>query len=180
VTIVVAAGAAAAEWLRRPAWTWVAAVAVLLAVLLVLGRPWTGWRRRVLAAGLAGLVLALAVVQWRLSAIESRWPEQRKLRVTAASERLDGDLHAAYHRAERLTEAAVAASAAGDRKAAFAQLERLVPAAGPEMSVVIFDGAGLPWAWAGRHRLPPAAQGDSTGARATGYYVELEARRHTP
>jgi len=180
VTIVVAAGAAAAEWLRRPAWTWVAAVAVLLAVLLVLGRPWTGWRRRVLAAGLAGLVLALAVVQWRLSAIESRWPEQRKLRVTAASERLDGDLHAAYHRAERLTEAAVAASAAGDREAAFAQLERLVPAAGPEMSVVILDGAGLPWAWAGRHRLPPAAQGDSIGARATGYYVELEARRHTP
>ena len=47
------------------------------------------------------------------------------------------------------------------------------------MSVVILDADGLPWAWAGRHRLPPAAQGDSIGSRATGYYVVLEARRHT-
>ena len=37
----------------------------------------------------------------------------------------------------------------------------------------------MPWAWAGRHRLPPVAEGDSIGSRATGYYVVLEARRHT-
>ncbi len=178
--VVGAALAAAAAWLRRPAWGWVAAVAILLAVLLVLGRPWTGWRRRALAGALAGLVAALAVSQWRLTAIERRWPEQRQRRVDAASERLAGDLHAAYHRAERLTEAAAAASATDDRETAFTLLERLVPASGPEMSVVILDGAGLPWAWAGRHRLPPAARGDSIGSRATGYYVELEARRHTP
>jgi two-component system nitrogen regulation sensor histidine kinase NtrY len=180
VMVVVAALAAAAEWLRRPAWVWVVAVAILLAVLLVLGHPWTGWRRRALAAALAGLVAALAVSQWGLTAIERRWPEQRQRRVDAASERLAGDLHAAYHRAERLTEAAAAASATNDRETAFTLLERLVPASGPEMSVVILDGDGLPWAWAGRHRLPPAARGDSIGSRATGYYVELEARRHTP
>ena len=178
--VVVAALAAAAEWLRRPAWVWVVAVAILLAILLVLGRPWTGWRRRALAGALTGLVAALALSQWGLTAIERRWPEQRQRRVNAASERLAGDLHAAYHRAERLTEAAAAASATNDRETAFALLERLVPASGPEMSVVILDGAGLPWAWAGRHRLPPAARGDSIGSRATGYYVELEARRHTP
>jgi signal transduction histidine kinase len=180
VLVVVAALAAAAEWLRRPAWVWVVAVAILLAVLLALGRPWTGWRRRALAGALAGLVVALAVSQWGLTAIERHWPEQRERRVNAASERLAGDLHAAYHRAERLAEAAAAASATSDRETAFALLERLVPASGPEMSVVILDDAGLPWAWAGRHRLPPAARGDSIGSRATGYYVELEARRHTP
>ncbi len=178
--VVVAALAAAAEWLRRPAWVWVAVVAILLVVLLMLGRPWTGWRRRTLAGALAGVVAALTVSQWGLTAIESRWPEQRQRRVDAASERLAGDLHAAYHRAERLAEAAASASATNDRETAFALLERLVPASGPEMSVVILDGAGLPWAWAGRHRLPPAARGDSIGSRATGYYVELEARRHTP
>ena len=178
--VVVAALGAAAEWLRRPAWVWVAAVAIVLAVLLVLGRPWTGWRRRALAVALAGLLGALAVSQWALTSIERRWPEQRQRRVNAASERLAGDLHAAYHRAERLTEAAAAASATNDRESAFTLLERLVPASGPEMSVVILDGAGLPWAWAGRHRLPPAPRGDSIGSRATGYYVELEARRHTP
>ena len=44
---------------------------------------------------------------------------------------------------------------------------------------MLFDPEGDPWAWAGRHRLPPVAEGDSLGARATGYYVVLEARRHS-
>jgi signal transduction histidine kinase len=58
-------------------------------------------------------------------------------------------------------------------------LDRLVPAAGPEMSVVVFDREGHPWAWAGRHRLPPSSEGDSIASRASGYYVVLEARRHS-
>ena len=48
------------------------------------------------------------------------------------------------------------------------------------MSVVVFESAGDPWAWAGRHRLPPRSEGDSIAARASGYYVVLEARRHSP
>ena len=48
------------------------------------------------------------------------------------------------------------------------------------MSVVVLDSLGMPWAWAGRHRLPPRSEGDSIASRATGYYVELEARRHGP
>src|SRR5205823_3413209 len=58
-------------------------------------------------------------------------------------------------------------------------LDGLVPPNGPEMSVVVFDQPGRPWAWAGRHRLPPQSQGDTTAARASRYYVVLEARRHS-
>src|SRR6185295_2799872 len=38
---------------------------------------------------------------------------------------------------------------------------------------------GHPWAWAGRHRLPPRNAGDSIASRASGYYVVLESRRHS-
>jgi len=176
--VVFAAAAAAAEWLREPAWVWVAALALALAATVLLLWPLSEWRRRGLAAALTGLVGAMAVAQSQLGSIEHHWPEERQRRVDAASRRLAGDLHAAYHRAERLAEAA-AATAGPDRESAFDLLDRLVPDAGPEMSVVVLDADGLPWAWAGRHRLPPSSRGDSIGSRATGYYVELEARRHT-
>ena len=176
--VVLAATGAAAEWLRRPAWIWVGAVGVMLVASLTLLRPVTGWRRQALAVVLVLLGVVMASAEWQLSAIERHWPEQRQRRITAASERLAGDLHAAYHRAERLAQDAVA-TAGADREAAFQILETLVPPSGPEMSIVMLDVDGLPWAWAGRHRLPPIARGDSIGSRATGYYVELEARRHT-
>jgi signal transduction histidine kinase len=176
--VVLAAGVSAAEWLHHPGWVWVAATGGALAGLLSVLRPLVGWRRRGLVVTLAWLVAALVVAQVRLSAIERQWPAQRRERVTAASERLAGDLHASFHRAERLA-AAAAATPGDDRGAAFRVLDRLVPSSGPEMSVVILDADGLPWAWSGRHRLPPSAQGDSIGSRATGYYVVLEARRHT-
>ena len=54
-----------------------------------------------------------------------------------------------------------------------------MPQGGPEMSVGVFDQQGLPWAWAGRHRLPSRSEGDSIAAHASGYYVVLEARRHS-
>jgi two-component system, NtrC family, nitrogen regulation sensor histidine kinase NtrY len=178
VVVTMAAVAASAEWLRRPAWGWVAAASLALVAAVLLLRPLAGWRRSGLAAALAALLLALAVSQWRLAAIERHWPEQRERRIEAASRRLSGDLHAAFHRAERLARAA-AAIEDEDREAAFAVLDGLVPTGGPEMSVVILDAHGLPWAWAGRHRLAPSALSDSIGSQATGYYVELEARRHT-
>ncbi len=64
-------------------------------------------------------------------------------------------------------------------RAALRLLQRLVPTRGAEMSVALLDPEGDVWAWAGRHRLPPVAEGDSIGSRATGYYVVLEARRHS-
>jgi two-component system, NtrC family, nitrogen regulation sensor histidine kinase NtrY len=178
VVVVLAAGAAAAEWLRHPSLGWVVAVALSLVPGLVVLAPSRGWRRAGLAIALVALTLELGLAQWRLSAIEQRWPQERERRVEAASRRLQGDLHAAFHRAERLAQAAVATDP-GDREGAFRVLDRLMPSRGPEVSVVVLDSLGTPWAWAGRHRLPPRSEGDSIASRATGYYVELEARRHS-
>ena len=176
---MVVAVVASAEWLRAPSSAAVALVALAFLAGLAVLYPFGGWRRRGLAAGLLGLSFVLMVAQSRLAAIETRWQEQRERRVQAASERLSGDLHAALHRADRLAQAALAAPP-GDRGAAITLLQRLVPTTGTEMSVAVLDSAGVPWAWAGRHRLPPRADGDSIDVRATGYYVVLEARRHSP
>jgi signal transduction histidine kinase len=127
---------------------------------------------------LLGVSLSMTLAQRQLRAIEARWPEERENRVTAASRRLAGDLHSVLHRAERLAESAITASAT-DRADALDLLGRVVPHGGPEMSVVVFDPEGHPWAWAGRHRLPPHSEGDSIASAASGYYVVLEARRHS-
>ncbi|MEP7226949.1 MAG: hypothetical protein ABI785_06290, partial [Gemmatimonadales bacterium] len=179
VVVVLAAIGAAAEWLRQPSpmWVWVGWACVLAGAAALY--PFAGWRRRGLAAALLGLALTLALAQRQLQAIETRWPQEREHRVTAASQRLAGDLHSVLHRAERLAEVAARISPT-DRAAALQVLSRLVPAGGPEMSVVVFEAGGDPWAWAGRHRLPPRSEGDSIAARASGYYVVLEARRHSP
>jgi two-component system nitrogen regulation sensor histidine kinase NtrY len=178
VLVLLAAGGAAAEWLRQPSggWVWIAWACVLAGLAALW--PLAGWRRRVLAALLLGLAVSLTLGQRELKAIETRWALERENRVTAASRRLAGDLHSALHRAERLAEAALASSR-DNRAAALHMLNRVVPASGPEMSVVVFDPQGHPWAWAGRHRLPPRSEGDSIAARASGYYVVLEARRHS-
>ena len=169
---------AVAEWLRRPSLPWVVVGAVAALACLVALAPWPRWRHRSLAAALVGLIATIAVTQARLTAVETRWAEQRERRVEAASKRLNGDLRAALHQADRLALSALAVPR-DDRGAAIRQLHRLVPERGTELSVVLFDPEGDPWAWAGRDRLPPAAEGDSLDARATGYYVVLEARRHS-
>ncbi|HEX2249231.1 MAG TPA: ATP-binding protein [Gemmatimonadales bacterium] len=178
VLIVVAAGGAAAEWLRQPSYLWVGAAWALVLAAIAVMWPLAAWRQRGLVFLLAAAAASLTLGQRQLDAIETRWPEEREERVTAASRQLAGDLHAAFHRAERLAEAAVVAPS-NNRAAALRVLDRLVPSAGPEMSVVVFDQQGQPWAWAGRHRLPPRAEGDSFAARSSGYYVVLEARRHS-
>lgn len=178
VVVVLAAVVAAAEWLRQPSPVpvWIGWACVLAGAVVLW--PFAGWRRRALEAMLLGLTLSLTLSERQLKAIETRWPEVREGRVTAASQRLAGDLHSVLHRAERLAGAA-AQSSPDDRAAALYLLDRLVPSAGPEMSVVVFDARGDPWAWAGRHRLPPRSEGDSIASRASGYYVVLEARRHS-
>jgi two-component system nitrogen regulation sensor histidine kinase NtrY len=179
VGVVVIAVVASAEWLRSPSPAIVALVVCAFLAGLAVLYPLGGWRRRGLVAGLLGLAFTAVAAQVQLTAIETRWQEEREGRVQAASERLSGDLHAALHRADRLAQAALAAPR-DDRAVALTVLSRLVATTGTEMSVAVLDSTGTPWAWAGRHRLPPRAEGDSIDARATGYYVVLEARRHSP
>jgi two-component system, NtrC family, nitrogen regulation sensor histidine kinase NtrY len=178
VLIVVTAAGLTAEWLRQPAvaLVWLAWACVIAAAILL--GPVPDWRRRALLLLLGGLATALSLGHRELKAVETRWPEEREKRVTAASEHLDSDLHSALRRAERLAEAAIA-TASQRRLAALRDLKRMVPPSGSEMSVAVFDPEHKPWAWAGRHRLLPLAEGDSFAVRTSGYYVVLEARRHS-
>ena len=179
VLVVLIAGGVAAEWLRQPSAVWIVAAWLAIPAAAAGLAPLSGWRRWTLTLLLAALAVSLTLTGRQLKAIETRWAQERERRVTAASQHLAGDLHAALHRADRLAEAAIS-SPAGGRVAAMQLLAKLVPLAGPEMGVVLFDLAGHPWAWAGRHRLPPRTSSDSFAARASGYYVVLEARRHSP
>jgi len=176
--VVVTAVVATAEWVRRPDPLWVILGVTACTASLLARWPPGNWRRGGVLAALLGWILVLGSSQQRLAGVERRWPLERERRVEAASRRLDGDLHAVYHQAEHLAQAGAAADLTS-RVAAFDALARLLPSRGPETSIAVLDSLGRPWAWAGRHRLSPEAKGDSIGARATGYYVVLEARRHT-
>lgn len=168
----------AAEWLRAPGLAWAAAAltACLMAALALM--PVGGWRRSLAVVLVAGTAVAIVITQRRLTLIERDWPHQLEARVETASGRLRGDLHDAFHLAERLA-AAGAALGDGDQPAAFRRLEELIPARGVESGVAVLDPDGTPWAWAGRQRLRPSAAGDSLAARGTGYYLVLETRRHS-
>jgi len=177
--IIGATAIAAAEWLRRPAPGWTFAVAVLL-----LGAIYLSWPRRqrwmvALSLALAALTLAMAIGGRRLSSIEHQWPLVRERLVAQDSLRLQTELRQVLHRGDAAAAKALEA-AKGDRAAAFRSLDQLTKSPGPELGVAILEPTGTPWAWAGRHRLLPDAEGDSIAVRADGYYVVLETRRHSP
>jgi signal transduction histidine kinase len=144
---------------------------------VVLGRQ-PGWVTRLVVLTVVALMAVVALTQLRLSAIEHGWPESREARVTAASRRLSGDLRAAFLRTVQLAETAARASDR-DQAEAFASLSAAVPNDGPEVGIAVLETTGVPWAWAGRHRLPPEAGGDSIATRSNGYYLLLESRRHS-
>jgi hypothetical protein len=176
--LVLVVGAAAAEWLRQPSAAWAAAAWLAAATAIAALQPWSGWRRRGLAVALGALVAGLTIANLRLRAVETAWDKQRAATVESASAALARSLHLAYRAVNRLAADGAAASG-GPRDAAFGRLARAVPVFGPEMGVAVLDSTGAPWAWAGGHRLPPTATGDSIAVRMTGYYVVLEARRHS-
>ncbi len=168
----------AAEWLRAPSPVGAALVIVACAAVAALAWPLKSWRRGVTVAVLVVLAGSVGVVQRRLTLIERDWPAQLGQRIDAAAARLGGDLHAAFHLAERLA-AAGATAASSDAASAFRSLAAAVPSTGVESGVVVLDPGGAPWAWAGRQRLEPLVTGDSLAARSTGYYLVLETRRHS-
>lgn len=66
------------------------------------------------------------------------------------------------------------------RDRALGRLARAVADAPVETGVVIVEADGTPFAWAGRHRLPPESQGGSIDFRRAPYYAVLEGRRELP
>src|SRR4051812_16011092 len=106
VMVILVAGIAAAEWLRQPTPIWVGVAWVCLAAALAALWPLSGWRRRTLTALLLALAVTLTLSQRQLSAIETRWPDEREHRLSAAFQHLEGDLRSVLHRAEGLAQAA--------------------------------------------------------------------------
>jgi two-component system nitrogen regulation sensor histidine kinase NtrY len=177
--LVLLLGGVAAEWLRRPSIVWVAVAGLVGAAAFIALRPWYGWRRLALAVAVAGLVVGLAAAHWRLRTVETAWEGKRGAMVESASTALRRSLHRAYRAVQRL---ALAGAEAADtnRETAFRRLAQALPAFGPEMGLTVLDpSTDVAWAWAGHHRLPPSGVGDSIAVRTTGYYVVLEARRHS-
>ena len=176
--LVLVVGTAAAEWLRQPSAAWVAAGWIAGAAAIAALQPWSGLRRRALIVAIGALVVGLTIAHLRLHGVETAWDQERARAVESASDALARSLHLAYEGVNQLA-AEGSEAGVGDRDAAFRRLARAVPIFGPEMGVVVLDSTGMPWAWAGQHRLAPVAGGDSIAVRTTGYYVVLEARRHS-
>ncbi len=167
-----------AEWLHTFARPWDLLTALAAVVTAFLLAPWDGWRRQVLAAFLALLAAITAATQYRLDRIESNWTAEREARVALAGDRLAGDLHGAFDLTQHLAD--IGASAARlERTAAFRVLAQAITAHGPETGIAILESDGTPWAWAGSHRLPPRASGDTIASASSQYYVTLESRRHS-
>lgn len=172
-----------AEWLRVPGTPWVVA-----SFALALAALWLSWGRgaRVSGRGAADLLpgvamfclaVTLLLAHRRIAPVGQDWPAERERRVNLAFQRLSGELRSAVSHADQLSAAAIPL-ARGDQEAAFAALSRVLPRNQGEMAVVILESTGVPWAWAGRQRLPPEADGDSISARFSRFYAVLESRRH--
>ncbi|MFN8645232.1 MAG: ATP-binding protein [Gemmatimonadales bacterium] len=168
----------AAEWLRAPWPGWVIGAGLLgLGGLAAVAR--LPVRSRALALALPILALLLLFAGRSLTRLEREWPAEREARVSAAYRRLSGELRAAYERTEQAAERAVPL-AGGDRAVAFTTLDRDLPRDGAEVAVAILEPTGVPWAWAGRHRLAPQAEGPPIAARLTRFYGTIESRRVSP
>jgi len=176
--LALAALVPATEWLRNPADGWVFLLGILALIALVAGVR-AGRHGRVVVAAVIALAATLAAAERWVSRVEDQWPAERERRVAAAFQRLQGELHASLKRADKQAEFAVK-WADGDRAAAFGELDRALPRGGVETAIAILDPAGMPWAWAGRHRLVPEADGDSITARFSRFYATIESRRHSP
>ena len=95
-----------------------------------------------------------------------------------ATDRLAGDLHAAFLLASRLAD--VASAAPADPEAAFAALERAVAGAPIEAGVALLGEGGRVHAWAGSHRLPPRGDGRPVSTVDNPFYLVLEVARDAP
>jgi signal transduction histidine kinase len=172
----VAGQLALAEWIRRPspAPAIVAIVGLGLALAGSLSRTRPSW---VFAAVLALQAAVVGSATVRLRDIQGNWPKLRERLVTTAAATWERELRYGRTLVER-----VAGDAARidlkNQSAAFSRLDRLVADEPLEVGVAVIESDETPFAWAGRYRLPPEAEGDSIDFRARSYYAVIEARRH--
>jgi len=124
------------------------------------------------------LALTPIITSWRLDQLETHWPAIQRARVDRATDRLAGDLHAAFLLASRLADEATAAPT--NLPAAFPALERLVGGAPLEAGVALLDETGRVHAWAGSHRLAPQGDGRPVSTTDNPFYLVLEVTRTAP
>jgi len=180
-----AAAAALSAWTAAGGTVWaVAALVAAGATLALVGLPAPEWsragsRRLPLLLAVVGLVggLGALVSAQRIRAVETNWPSVREALVEDARQRLDATLGEAVDLARGLAARAAGAAGApqGDQ---FALLAAELRRGAPEHGVMLFDDAGRPTAWAGRHRVPVTLPRDELDAFITPFYAVLTARRH--
>jgi len=180
-----AATVAATEWLHSssPGWAWVAGGAALVAaVAAIASRPIRG---RLGAAGVAAMLVGVAVTwsAWSAGRLRCCWPDERERRVRIATQALTETLSGAVTEARRLAERGATAALrppadAFDRLAT--ALEGGHAGAGLERGVAILEADGRPVAWAGRHRTPPGIDSTELRVSISAFYATLEARRQAP
>ena len=107
---------------------------------------------------------------WEADSVGLRW----RL-VEAAGQRLDTELARAVAEVRDLADAGSRAAELG-RDAAWAELAGAAARRGAERGVMVFDSAGRPWVWGGRHRMP-ASRAVGLEVRITPFYAVLSASR---
>lgn len=164
------------RWLVEPAIGWALAVTVL-GVAVAVGAVLTRRTLPIITA-LAAMGMAVATLDnaREVRAVERDWEARRHALVARASTKLGETLDRAVERA-RGAAREVDRVRLLTRTRAFDELARALSEEGPETGAVIFDSAGTPLVWAGRHRLAPQILGPELALRITPFYAVLEARR---
>lgn len=169
---------AAGAWLRAASAGWLVVALAGTVASLVWLRPWHGWRPRLSALLLGLVVLVPLATVLRVRYLQRHWPSVQSARVERATNRLAGDLHAAYLLASRLAEKG--SQAPVEPAAAFVALDRATAHLPIDAGVAVLDAVGEPIAWAGSHRLPPRGTGNPVSTAENPFYLVLEVSRDAP
>jgi signal transduction histidine kinase len=173
--MLVSAGALAV-WTAAGGTPWaLVALAAALGTLVLAGRE-----RRPALVALALVAAVGAMGAWRaarrIRAVETRWPVEREALIEDAGRRLNATLDQAVDLARSLAARAARVGAVSQAER-FQRLDAEIRPGPLEQGVAVFDSAGQPVAWAGRHRVPVRLPSDELDAFITPFYAVLTAQR---